>query len=110
MAEKKGGLIKGLFTRASKCLMSDGVTSVEDEIKLKTLFSDNVNFTNGAAIVYGSQMNFTNNRPVMVRIGDANAPAIASPYANGVDFFIILPISQSYSGQLQVSIYGFGWN
>ena len=97
-------------TSASKCMMSDGQTNVEDEIKLKTLFSGNVNFTNGAAVVFGSQMNFTNNKPVMVRIGDANAPAIASPYANGVDYFIVLPISQGYSGPLQVNIYGFGWN
>lgn len=110
MAEYKGKLLKGIFTKASKCLMSDGQTSVEDEIKLKTLFSGNLSFTNGAAVVYGSQMNFTNNRPIMVRIGDANAPAIASPYANGVDYFIILPISQGYTGPLQVSIYGFGWN
>lgn len=32
MAEYKGKLLKGLFTRATKCLMSDDVTSVEDAI------------------------------------------------------------------------------
>ena len=33
MAEYKGKLLKGLFTKASKCLMSDGQTSVEDAIE-----------------------------------------------------------------------------
>ena len=98
-------------TSASKCMMSDDVTSVEDEFKLKLLFSGMVSFTNGAAVVFGTQFTtYTNNRPVIVRIGDANAPAIVSPYANNTDYFIILPISQGYSGPLQVNIYGFGWN
>ena len=34
MAEKKGGLIKGLFTRAKNVLLSDGVTSVESAINI----------------------------------------------------------------------------
>ena len=32
MAEYKGKLLKGIFTKASKCLMSDGQTTVEDAI------------------------------------------------------------------------------
>ena len=111
MAEYKGKLLKGIFTKASKCLMSDGQTSVEDEFKFKLLFSGSVSFTNGATTIYGNQFTtYAHNSPVIVRIGDANAPAIISPYSNNTDYFIILPISQSYSGPLQVNIYGFGWN
>lgn len=33
MAEYKGKLLRGLLTRASKCLMSDGQTSVENTIE-----------------------------------------------------------------------------
>ena len=33
MAEYKGKLLKGLFTRATKCLMSDGATSVESVMR-----------------------------------------------------------------------------
>ena len=36
MAEYKGELLKGLFTRAIKCLLSDGQTSVEDALKYST--------------------------------------------------------------------------
>lgn len=36
MAEYKGKLLKGLFTRADKCLMNDGVTSVEYLLSVET--------------------------------------------------------------------------
>ena len=36
MAEYKGKLLKGLFTRATKCLLSDGQTSVETALGTKT--------------------------------------------------------------------------
>ena len=40
MAEYKGKLLKGLFTRATKCLMSDGSTDVESLLDYGTQSTD----------------------------------------------------------------------
>ena len=55
MAEYKGKLLKGLLTKASKCLMSDGQTSVEEVLANKSTDSTvslvNADVINGVLVV-----------------------------------------------------------
>ena len=63
MAEYKGKLLKGVFTKATKCLLSDGVTSVES--KITTIEGDMmvVNYPqyglNSVNLKYGSAIQFS---------------------------------------------------
>lgn len=66
MAEYKGKLLKGLFTRATKCLMSDEQTSVEDMLTTDGLH----NITPTSSVTISEYFNyFKIGKLVVVNIG-----------------------------------------
>ena len=80
MAEYKGKLLCGLFTRANNCIMSDGVTNVGDRLTWKSLSSTtgttNINYPSNWDEISVSAMQTTGSSACVGRLTKAQVDDI----------------------------------
>ena len=91
--------------------VSDSVSALETKVTPQIIFpSDSVSFTNGNAWIANSDFPFAHFMPMAAQCVGANTPCVVSIDSAGVGVFVTLPINTTFTGSLDVIIYGIGWN
>lgn len=108
MAEYKGKLLKGVFTRAAKCLMNDKQTSVEDMVTT----DGSHNLTAGSTITVASTLSyFKIGKLVVVTLGGVSdsfgaSDAIIATDLPKMNIFVVGTVQNDADATKTALVYG----
>lgn len=89
---------------------ANSVSALNTKLTPKCLYDGNVTFTNGKGWIAIDSLSNTRCMLAYAQCVGAASPCVVSLDNAGAGVFVLLPISLGYSGELQVRIYGIGWD